>query len=280
MLSVVAPPDSKSQYRLFLVAFQLLGTIDDGALMPDGGRLTIETKNIEPNDHEARDGHDVVHCPSVMLSVTDTGQGMDAETQKHLYDPFFTTKAIGKGTGLGLSMIYGIVKQSGGSIAFSSEAGKGTTFRIYFPRVTQDGAMAGLSQTSTEISRGSETVLVVEDEDLVRKLLRTILESRGYTVLEARGGDEALHVCQQHTGSIQLLITDVVMPRMNGRDVAERLLTTYPEMRVLYMSGYTADSVDQHGVLETGLHFLQKPFTPDVLANRVRELLNSRPSVS
>ena len=177
-------------------------------------------------------------------------------------------------------MIYGIVKQSGGRIAFSSERGKGTTFRIYFPRVAQDGAMSPPLPTNSEAARGSETVLVVEDEDLVRKLVRTILESRGYAVLDAHGGDEAFQVCRNHQGPIHLLITDVVMPRMNGKEVAERLQSIYPEMSVLYVSGYTASAIDQHGVLEAGIRFLQKPFTPLVLANQVRELLDSRPMVS
>ncbi|MEO6543465.1 MAG: ATP-binding protein [Nitrospiraceae bacterium] len=158
--------------------------------MPCGGRLTITTKNIDIHDQEARDDYDGIDSPSVMLAVSDTGEGMDVDTQRHIYDPFFTTKAIGKGTGLGLSMIYGIVKQSGGRIAFSSVVGKGTTFRIYFPRVAQDAAMSPPLPANTEAARGSETVLVVEDEDLVRKLVRTILESRGYAVLDAQDGDE------------------------------------------------------------------------------------------
>ena len=248
--------------------------------MPCGGTLTITTKNIDIHDQEARDDYDGIDNPSVMLAVSDTGEGMDADTQRHIYEPFFTTKAIGKGTGLGLSMIYGIVKQSGGRIAFSSEIGKGTSFRIYFPRVAQDAAMSPPLPANTEAARGLETILVVEDEDLVRKLVRTILESRGYAVLDAEGGDEAFHVCRNHQGPIHLLITDVVMPRMNGKEVAERLRSIYPEMRVLYVSGYTADAIDQHGVLETGIQFLQKPFTPLVLANRVRELLDSRPALS
>ncbi|MDP1769108.1 MAG: response regulator [Nitrospirota bacterium] len=248
--------------------------------MPCGGTLTITTKNIDIHDQEVRDDYDGIDSPSVMLAVSDTGEGMDVDTQRHIYDPFFTTKAIGKGTGLGLSMIYGIVKQSGGRIAFSSAVGKGTSFRIYFPRVAQDAAMSPALPANTEAAHGSETVLVVEDEGLVRKLVRTILESRGYAVLDAQSGDEAFQVCRNHQGPIHLLITDVVMPRMNGKEVAERLLPLYPEMRVLYMSGYTADAIDQHGVLETGIQFLQKPFTPLVLANRVRELLDSRPAVS
>ena len=247
--------------------------------MPCGGTLTITTKNIEIHGQEARAAYDGIDCPSVMLAVSDTGEGMDADTQRRIYEPFFTTKVVGKGTGLGLSMIYGIVQQSGGRIAFSSEIGKGTTFRIYFPRVTQQGPVSALQPTHTEAAGGSETVLVVEDEDLVRKLLRCILESRGYFVLDAQGGDEAFHVLRSHKGPIHLLITDVVMPRMKGTEVADRLRSIYPEMKVLYVSGYTAETIDHHGVLETGIQFLQKPFAPGDLVNKVRELLDSQPAV-
>ena len=247
--------------------------------MPGGGTLTITTKNIEIHGQEARADHDGIDRPSVMLAVSDSGEGMEAETQSHIYDPFFTTKAVGKGTGLGLSMIHGIVMQSGGRIACSSEIGKGTTFRIYFPRVTQDEAVSAPLPPHTEAAGGSETVLVVEDEHLVRKLMRTILESRGYVVLDAPGGEEALHVCRSHKGPIHLLITDVVMPKMKGGKSLNRLRSIYPEMKVLYVSGYTADMIDQHGVLETGIQFLQKPFTPLDLGNRVRELLDSQQPV-
>jgi len=248
--------------------------------MPCGGKLTITTKNLEIHGQEARADHDGIDCPSVMLAVSDTGEGMDGDTQKHIYEPFFTTKLVGKGTGLGLSMIYGIVMQSSGRIACSSEIGKGTTFRIYFPRVRQDETVSAPLPTHTAAAGGSETVLVVEDENLVRKLMRTILESRGYFVLDAPGGEEAFHVCRRHKGPIHVLITDVVMPKMKGPEVADRLRSMYPEMKVLYVSGYTADMIDQHGVLESGTHFIQKPFAPVDLLNRVRELLDSQPAVS
>ena len=247
--------------------------------MPYGGKLTITTKNIEIHGQEARADHDGIDRPSVMLAVSDSGEGMEAETQSHIYDPFFTTKTLGKGTGLGLSMIHGIVMQSGGRITCSSEIGKGTTFRIYFPRVTHDEAVSAPLPIHTEAAGGSETVLVVEDEHLVRKLMRTILESRGYFVLDAPGGEEAFHVCRSYLGPIHLLITDVVMPKMKGTEVADRLRSIYPEMKVLFVSGYTADMIDQHGVLETGIQFLQKPFTPLDLENRVRELLDSQQPV-
>jgi two-component system, cell cycle sensor histidine kinase and response regulator CckA len=243
--------------------------------MPSGGTLTITTKNIEIYGQEARADHDGIDRPSVMLAVSDSGDGMEAETQSHIYDPFFTTKAVGKGTGLGLSMIHGIVMQSGGRIACSSEIGKGTTFRIYFPRVTQDEAVSAPLPTHTEAGGGSETVLVVEDENLLRKLMRTILESLGYFVLDAKGGEEAFHICRNYKGPLHLLITDVVMPKMKGPEVADRLRSLYPQMKVLFVSGYTADMIDQHGILETGIQFLQKPFAPFDLENRVRELLDS-----
>ena len=164
---------------------------------------------------------------------------MEAGTQSHIYDPFFTTKTLGKGTGLGLSMIHGIVMQSGGRIMCSSEIGEGTTFRIYFPRVTHDEAVSAPLPTHTEAAGGSETVLIVEDEHLVRKLMRTILESRGYFVLDAPGGEEAFHVCRSYQGPIHLVVTDVVMPKMKGKEVADRLLSIYPEMKVLFVSRIT-----------------------------------------
>lgn len=247
--------------------------------MPCGGKLTITTKNIEIHGHEACADHDAIDRPSVMLALSDTGDGMEADTLRHIYDPFFTTKAVGKGTGLGLSMIHGIVMQSGGRIACSSEIGKGTTFRIYFPRVTQDETVSAPLPTYIKAAGGSETVLVVEDENLVRKLVRTILESRGYFVLDAPGGEEAFQVCRSYQGPIHLLITDVVMPKMKGPDVADRLRSIYPEMKVLFVSGHTADMIDQHGVLETGIQFLQKPFTPLDLESRVRELLDGQPTI-
>ena len=248
--------------------------------MPGGGRLTVELANAALDDRYAARDADIAPGQYVMLAVSDTGEGMEADTQSHIYDPFFTTKVVGKGTGLGLSMIYGIVMQSGGRIACSSEIGKGTTFRIYFPRVRQDETVSAPLPTHTDAAGGSETILVVEDENLVRKLMRTILESRGYFVLDAPGGEEAFHVCRRHKGPIHLLITDVVMPKMKGPEVADRLRSMYPEMKVLYVSGYTADMIDQHGVLESGTHFIQKPFAPVDLLNRVRELLDSHPAVS
>ena len=247
--------------------------------MPCGGKLTITTKNLEIHGQEARADHDGIDCPSVMLAVSDTGEGMDGDTQKHIYEPFFTTKVVGKGTGLGLSMVYGIVNQSGGRIALSSEIGKGTTFRIYFPRAMQDWSLSALLPTHTEAVGGSETVLVVEDENLVRKLLRTILESRGYFVLDAQGGEEAFRVCRSHIGPIHVLVTDVVMPKMKGNEVADRLRSIYPEVKVLYVSGYTANTIDQIEVLGTVIQFLQKPFAPVDLVNKVRELLDSHPAV-
>jgi len=210
----------------------------------------------------------------VLLAVRDIGHGMDAETRSHLFEPFFTTKEKGKGTGLGLSTVYGIVKQSGGSITVESAPGRGTTFRIYFPRVEQEAqGVAGNSEVS-DPAHGRETILLVEDEPSVRGLVHETLRLHGYTVLEARHGIEALLASAKYVGPIHLLLTDVVMPQMSGPEVAEKLLTVRPGIKVLYMSGYPDHPVfDQGGVSrETG--FLPKPFSPHVLAQKVRDILD------
>jgi PAS domain S-box-containing protein len=243
--------------------------------MPKGGMLTLETANVEL-DSEYVETHPVATSgPHVMLAVSDTGCGMDRHTLSHIFEPFFTTKEPGKGTGLGLATVYGIVKQSGGNIWAYSEPGKGTTFKVYLPRVQEAVPAAAPAEGRKASPRGSETILVVEDDAAVRPLVRGVLLSRGYSVLEASGGDEALSVSESHRGPIKLLVTDLVMPGMNGRDLAEQLLLRHPEIRVLYMSGYTNDAIVRQGVLEEGAAFLQKPFTPDALARKVREVLDA-----
>ena len=241
--------------------------------MPRGGRLTIETANVEL-DEACSSRHATVQPGSyVMIAVSDTGVGMNGETLAHMFEPFFTTKERGKGTGLGLATVYGIVKQSGGSVWVYSEVGKGTTFKIYLPRA-EEGARAEPVPAAEPVSlAGSETVLLVEDEESVRALSCTILKSFGYTVLEAASGKEGLEVARAYPQPIHLLLTDVVMPEMGGSDLASRLEALRPELRVLYISGFTDDAVFRNGLLEKERVFLQKPFTPETLAGKVREAL-------
>ncbi|MGA2984964.1 MAG: PAS domain S-box protein, partial [Terriglobia bacterium] len=244
--------------------------------MPQGGKIIMETRNVDLDAPYAQT-HGVVKAgPYVMLAMSDTGIGMDAETQKRIFEPFFTTKEIGKGTGLGLSTVYGIVKQSDGYTWVYSEPGKGTTFKIYLPRIDEPLEVHGLENADAEAARGTETLLVVEDEPAVRMLVLESLRMKGYRVLEASNGAEAISIAAQNPRSIHLLIADVVMPEIGGRVLAEGLMSTHPEMKVLYMSGYTDNAIVHHGVLETGTAFLQKPFTPKALAQKVREVLNCR----
>jgi CheY-like chemotaxis protein len=219
----------------------------------------------------------VVPGEYVMLAISDTGCGMDEETRQQIFEPFFTTKEPGKGTGLGLSMVYGIVRQSGGNIWVYSEEGTGTTFKIYFPRVTAEAQEYKRTNGFAEVPKGCETILLVEDAALVRTLARQVLETAGYRVLEAESGEAALRICESINGTrIDLLLTDVVMPGMSGNDMSKILLAKQPDMPVLYMSGYTDDAIVQHGVLEPGINFLQKPFSPGALAVKVREVLDAR----
>jgi PAS domain S-box-containing protein len=244
--------------------------------MPSGGKLTIETTLVELDEAYVSQHVGVKAGPHVMLAVSDTGVGIDKATQARMFEPFFTTKRVGTGTGLGLATVFGIVRQSGGAIWVYSEPGSGTTFKLYFP--TTDRIAPPVSTAPAEEQprtlRGSETILLVEDEDSVRALARTILRKYGYKVLEARGGGDALLLCEQYGETIHLLLTDVVMPRMSGRQLAERLALLRPDMKVLYMSGYTDDAVMRHGILEATVAFIQKPITPDRLALKVREVID------
>jgi two-component system, cell cycle sensor histidine kinase and response regulator CckA len=244
--------------------------------MPNGGKLTIETSNAVHDEEYARYHVSVQAGYYVMLAVSDTGCGMDKETQSHLFEPFFTTKETGKGTGLGLSTVYGIIKQSGGNIWAYSEPGLGTTFKIYLPRVEKATKLykPRLKPKEAGPPGGTETILLVEDEDAVRSMVGKILKNKGYTVLEACQGDEAIDICERTEGSIDLMVTDVIMPHMSGRELAVRLASMRPEMGVLYMSGYPDNTIVKHGVLEPGMAFLQKPFTINALERKVREVLD------
>ena len=245
--------------------------------MPHGGRLTIETANTDFDSQYAKGHLSAEPGQYVLVAISDTGVGMNAETKAHLFEPFFTTKQPGKGTGLGLATVYGIVKQSGGYIWAYSELARGATFKIYLPRVT--GRPVSVTSLPVSLSsRGSETVLLVEDEDDVRRVATRILKSYGYSVLEANEGKEALKVAAAHSGPIHILVTDVVMPGINGRELATLLHLERPDVRALYVSGYTDHAIVRNGQLEPGLAFLQKPFMPDAFARKVREVLDQEDS--
>jgi PAS domain S-box-containing protein len=241
--------------------------------MPGGGRLIIETGSAHLDETYVRTHAGVRPGDYVMIAVSDNGLGMDAETKRHIFEPFFTTKEAGKGTGLGLATVYGIVKQSGGDIWVYSEPAKGTTFKMYFPVVAEAAETAEGGATRPQ-SRGTETILLAEDEDGVRTLASTMLEQRGYTVLKAKDAREALEIAAAHRGDIALLVTDVIMPNKSGRQLAEELLRSRPSLKVLFLSGYTENTVVHHGVLEEGVDFLAKPFSHDTLARTVREILD------
>jgi len=270
--SVVADPSQMSQVLMNLA-------INARDAMPDGGRIIIETSNTDLDESYAARHAGVEPGPYVLLSITDTGVGMTQEVLQQIFDPFFTTKGVGVGTGLGLSTVYGIVKQAGGWIWVYSEPGQGSTFKVYLPRAGGAPETLRAPVPAAETLRGTETVLVVEDQAEVRKLTLAMLESRGYRLLEAANGSEALSLCEHYPESIHLLITDVVMPGMTGRELAMRLVALRPSLRTLYTSRYTADAIVHEGVLDPGVAYLPKPFSPAQLAAKVRDVLSSKCSL-
>ncbi len=241
--------------------------------MPEGGRLIIETAVTHLDENYSRTHLGVQPGDYVMIAVSDTGHGMDAETKRHIFEPFFTTKEQGRGTGLGLATVYGTVKQSGGDIWVYSEPGKGTTFKIYFPRVVE-APSADQPARNAAAKQGVETVLLVEDEKGVRELIAEMLRRQGYQVLRAADPLEALRISRQYNGTIHMLLTDVVMPQMSGKQLAEQLAPVRPDMKVLYLSGYTENTVVHHGVLEANVEFLAKPFSQQALAEKIRDILD------
>jgi two-component system cell cycle sensor histidine kinase/response regulator CckA len=273
---VMLPPKSQGRVKVDPTHIEQLIlnlVVNARDAMPKGGQLTLETANVDLDDDYAR-----AHLPAkpgryVMLAVTDTGAGMDRATQARIFEPFFTTKEKGKGTGLGLSTVFGIVQQSGGNIWVYSEIGRGTTFKVYLPRA--DGELeAPRHSVEPTTLQGTETILLVEDEEQVRVVVLGALRRQGYHVIAAQNAGEALLLCEKHPGRIDLLLTDVVMPQLSGPELARRLAQTRPEMKVLCMSGYTDDSIVRHGVLESGVAFIQKPVTPTSLSRRIREVLD------
>ena len=264
--SVLSDPGQLEQVLVNLV-------VNSRDAMPEGGRLTIETANVTLEDEPCHSSGEVRSGDFVMLAVSDSGVGMDAETSRHIFEPFFTTKPKGEGTGLGLSTVFGIVKQNGGFVSVYSELGSGTTLKVYLPTVVEEaeplrkGVAAGPSA-------GTETVLLVEDDEMVRELSRKILATHGYTVLEAGSADEACLLGSRYSGVIHLLLTDVVMPNMNGLELSKLLQSERPDLKTLFMSGYTDNVIAHHGILESGTNFLSKPFTVASLATAVRDVLD------
>jgi CheY-like chemotaxis protein len=243
--------------------------------MPDGGALTVETGNVEIDDEYCTRQYGCVPGEYVLLSVSDSGSGMDRETLSHVFEPFFTTKEFGKGTGLGLATVYGIVKQNGGFINVYSEPGKGTTFKVYIPRLMDAPGTAEASDEAAEAfaETGAGAILLVEDDDMVRRMTASMLEEIGYTVFAAETPPDAISLCEKKDLSFDLLITDVVMPGMNGRELWKTVKSLRPGIGVLFMSGYTPNVITHRGILEDGVHFLQKPFTGRALAQKVREAI-------
>jgi signal transduction histidine kinase len=243
--------------------------------MPDGGELFLETAEVEINARYAAEHPEAMPGPAVLLTVTDSGVGIDAETQKYIFEPFFTTKGQAQGTGLGLATVYGIVKQSQGWIVLYSELGKGACFKIYLPRLASSLPARVDSEADAAQLRGPETVLVVEDQDEVRAFAASVLKSYGYQILEARDGPQALALAELHAGPIHVLLTDVVLPGMNGRQLADHLTALRPETKVLYTSGYTQDVIAHRGVLDRGVAYIAKPYTPEGLAAKLRAAISS-----
>jgi CheY-like chemotaxis protein len=243
--------------------------------MPRGGTLTIETSNVNLDESYTRTHVTLKPGAYVMIAVSDTGTGMDENTKQHAFEPFFTTKAPGRGTGLGLSTVFGIVRQSGGGVDIYSALGKGTSAKVYLPRIDQPEVVETPERRAKE-SKGTETILIAEDDEMVRSLVKETLLRQGYDVLDAAGPVEAQKIAETHRGAIHLLITDVVMPKINGRDLAARLSKRRPLMKVLYMSGYTDGAVVNNGILRKEVAFLQKPFTPAGLAQKVRDVLEEK----
>jgi nitrogen-specific signal transduction histidine kinase/CheY-like chemotaxis protein len=246
--------------------------------MPEGGQLTIETSNVALDKDYTAMHLEAQPGDYVLLAVSDTGVGMSKDVAAHIFEPFFTTKEIGKGTGLGLATVYGIVQQSGGHIWVYSEEGQGTTFKIYLPRDVQTIIPSKRNGRSQALPRGSETILLVEDEPAVREIAARTLRGQDYIVLEAVDGQDALHRSREHGDNIQLLLTDMVMPGLNGRNLADRLAQNYPELKTLFMSGYTDNTVASHGRLDSNAPFIQKPFSPGALVRKVREVLDGSTS--
>jgi CheY-like chemotaxis protein len=242
--------------------------------MPGGGTLTIETADVMLDEAYCRRHKDCKPGQYIMLSVSDTGIGMSAEIKQHLFEPFFTTKALGKGTGLGLATVYGAVKQNGGTIEIYSEPGMGTCFKMYFPVTATDAVQLPKEPAEEMLPGGNETVLLVEDDPGVLDFTRSVLEMLGYHVMAATSGEEALSMARDYADPIQLLMTDVILSGMNGRQVAEALTADRPDLKVLFNSGYTKNTIVHHGVLDHDLHFIAKPFTTQALALKLREVLD------
>ena len=249
-------------------------TLNARDAMPKGGKVLVSTANLTLDENGARERSGLSPGKYVLLAVEDTGTGMTEEVKAHIFEPFFTTKPRGKGTGLGLATCFGIVKQSSGHIEVETQLGKGSTFKIYFPQVPDPDEPIAIGNGKAKVAGGKETVLLVEDEIFVRQLAATVLRERGYTVIEAANGAEGLFFAPQHQGKIDLVLTDVVMPVMNGKEMADALRKTHPDTKVLFTSGYSAEVIGHHGVLEPGIEFLQKPFQGSALARRVREVLD------